>query len=343
MPRYEGRLELTWTNKHERLLADADGSYEWLSPTDYRVAEVRLLSDAGSVGDVGGSRSATNLLITGDALYALTSLARLPELATEYAGKVRLAYLDPPFNTQQSFLQYDDALDHSVWLTMIRDRLDQIRALLHPELGSVWVHCDDSEQHRLRCVLDEVFGPSSWVTTIVWQKRTSRDNRAAFSPSHDYIHVYAPAGPQKWKEHRNPLAGGGGYSNPDSDPEGPWRSIPMSAQAGHATASQFYDVVTPTGLIQSPPKGRARTYARDRFEGFVAEGRVYWPRGGNGRPRLKRYQWEETGLVPFTLWPADEVGENSDAKKEILTLFPDHPAFATPKPERLLQRIVQSR
>lgn len=116
--RYKGKLELTWTNKHERLLAQDDGSYEWLPSSDYRVAEVRLLHDVDTVGDVGSRRAADSLLIHGDALHALMSLTKLPEFSREYLGKVMLAYLDPPFNTQQSFLHYDDALEHSVWLTM---------------------------------------------------------------------------------------------------------------------------------------------------------------------------------------------------------------------------------
>src|ERR1700689_3609870 len=129
MTTYEGRLELTWTNKHLRLLAHEDGSYEWVSPADYRVAEVRLLHDVTTVGAVGKVRAADNLLIRGDALNGLTSLGRLPEFSSEYLGKVKLAYLDPPFNTLQSFLQYDDNLEHSVWLTMMRDRLLTIRDL----------------------------------------------------------------------------------------------------------------------------------------------------------------------------------------------------------------------
>ena len=123
MGSFEGRLELTWTNKPLRLLAQEDGSYEWVSPSDYRVAEVRLLDDVDVVGEVGPPRAMDNLLIRGDALNALRSLARLPEFAREYLGKVKFAYLDPPFNTQQSFLHYDDGLEHSVWLTMMRDRL----------------------------------------------------------------------------------------------------------------------------------------------------------------------------------------------------------------------------
>jgi len=150
---------IIWTNKHERLLARDDGRYAWVPPADYRVAEVRLLRDAGTVGAVAASdtRARNNLLIGGDALNALHSLAELPEFAREYLGKVKLAYLDPPFNTQQSFLHYDDALEHSVWLTMLRDRLLQVKALLSDD-GSVWVHCDDSEMAYLKVAMDEIFG-----------------------------------------------------------------------------------------------------------------------------------------------------------------------------------------
>ena len=173
-PRHEGRLELTWTNKHLRLLADEDGRYQWVEPSDYRVAEVRLLHDAGTVGEVApdSRRARDSLLIRGDALSGLHALAELPEFAEEYLGKVRLAYLDPPFNTQQSFLQYDDALEHSVWLTMMRDRLLQVKRLLAPN-GSVWVHLDDDEMPYCKALMDEVFGRDAFVAAVVWQKRSA--------------------------------------------------------------------------------------------------------------------------------------------------------------------------
>lgn len=335
-----GRLELTWANKGQSLLAPDDGSYSWVSPTDHRIAEVRLIHDADTVGSThpAARRAADNLLIRGDALNAMGSLIKLPEVRSDYVGKVKLCYIDPPFNTGEVFDDYADGLEHSVWLTMMRDRLAQIKELL-AEDGSVWVHLDDIEAHRARCVLDEMFGPDNFVATIVWQKRTSRDNRAAFSSAHDYIHVYSPAG-TAWKNSRNRLDDSGDYSNPDNDPRGPWRSVPMSAQAGHATAAQFYTVVTPTGVEHPPPDGRAWTYTRERFDELVAEDRVYWPRQGDGKPRLKMFPWESEGLVPFTLWMASEVGENSDANAEIRALFPDAAPFATPKPERLLERII---
>jgi adenine-specific DNA-methyltransferase len=336
---YEGRLELTWTNKHLRLLAHEDGSYEWLSPSDYRVAEVRLLHDAATVGDVGKTRATDNLLISGDALSGLTSLARLPEFAAQYLGKVKLAYIDPPFNTQQSFLQYDDALEHSVWLTMFRDRLEQIKRLLAPE-GSVWVHLDDSEVHRARCVLDEVFGPGPFIATVVWQKRTTRENRPAFSQAQDYILVYAPLGAQEWKKHRNKLARQpGGYSNPDDDPKGPWASIPFTAK-GHRK-NQMYSITTPTGVVYTPPfKNRCWGMIESEYKRLLAENRIYFPDKGNGKPRYKQYEFEDEGLVPQTWWTAEECSTNDDAKRHIHELFPDDPEFATPKPEQLLTRII---
>jgi adenine-specific DNA-methyltransferase len=338
--RYEGRLELTWTNKDQCLLAHEDGAYEWLPRSDYRVAEVRLLNDVQTVGQVGKRRAADNLIIEGDALHALTSLIKLPEFRDVYVGKVKLVYIDPPFNTGQAFDQYDDALEHSVWLTMMRDRLVQIKALLSDD-GSVWLHLDEVEVHRARMVMDEVFGTSAFVTTVVWQKRTTRENRPAFSPSHDYILVYAPAGPQVWKNYRNKLARGtGGFSNPDGDSKGPWASIPFQAKG--MRANQMYPIVTPTGKVYTPPfKNRCWGATKPEYDRLLAEGRVYFPDGGNGKPRIKQFEFEDEGLVPDTWWTADTCGTNDDAKKQMHELFPDKKEFATPKPEALLKRIVQ--
>lgn len=140
----EGRLELTWSNKTLRLLSHGEDTYEWCDPTDFRVSEVRLLEEVMTVGDPGD-----NLVIQGDAMHALESLIRLPEFAGRYLGKVKCCYIDPPFRTGQTFKDYDDALEHSVWLTLLRDRLTQIHKLLSND-GSVWVHLDDGESHRAR-------------------------------------------------------------------------------------------------------------------------------------------------------------------------------------------------
>lgn len=342
MSKHTGRLELTWTNKHLRLLAHEDGTYEWVPSSDYRVAEVRLLNEAGTAGDVHGEseRAKDNLLIRGDALSALTSLTKIPEFRDEYVGGVRLIYIDGPFNTGQAFEHYDDALEHSVWLTMMRDRLLQLKKLLAKD-GSIWVHCDDYEQHRLRCVLDEVFGPSSFVATVIWQKRYSRDNRPAIGQAHDFIHVYA-RDPQRWKATRNRLPHDAKtmkqYRNPTDDPKGPWRVIPMDAQGYRE--NQMYDVVSPTGIVHKPSKGRCWGFLEGKYQELLSEGRIYFGKDGNAKPGVIRYLSEVEGLVPWTLWLHDEVGHNDEAKKEVLDLFPEHEAFDTPKPERLMQRII---
>ena len=191
MPQYDGRLELTWTNKPLRLLAHEDGTYEWLKPADYRVAEVRLLHDEATVGTVGRRRAADNLLIRGDALNALTSLSRLPEFANEYLGKVKLVYIDPPFNTGEAFEHYDDNLEHSVWLTMMRDRLQQILALLAPD-GSVWVHLNDDEVHYAKVLMDELFCRANFIACFIWQKVDSpNDNKVPITTDHDYVLCYS--------------------------------------------------------------------------------------------------------------------------------------------------------
>ena len=280
----------------------------------------------------------TSLLVQGDAGVALSAFLG-GDREQSLAGTVKLCYLDPPYNTGERFAHYDDRAKSADWLTNLRDHLVATRQMLAPD-GSVWLHLDDSEQHRARCVLDEVFGPDSFVATVVWQKRTTRDNRKAFSSMHDYIHVYAPAGPKVWKHVRNGLPDEGSFSNPDHDPRGPWRSVPMNVQAGHATASQFYTLTTPTGVKHDPPPGRCWTYTAARLAQLHSERRVYWPRSGDGKPRLKRYQHEVTGLAPFTVWTADEVGDTGTAKKGLLREFPDIQAFDTPKPLGLLERIV---
>ena len=337
---YDGRLELTWTNKHLRLLAHEDGSYEWVPPSDYRVAEVRLLHDVATVGNVGKVRAADNLLIRGDALNALTSLAQLPEFAAEYLGKVKLVYIDPPFNTGEAFAAYDDNLEHSVWLTMLRDRLSQIQQLLAPD-GSVWVHLDDQEAHRCRAVLDEVFGTSAFVGCVIWQKKYSRDNRPAIGTVHDYILVYSPLGAQ-WKTVRNriPRVNASQYRNPNNDPLGPWRSIPLDVQGGHATKSQFYDIITPSGKTVRPANGRAWAVTEPVFKAMIQRGEIYFGLKGDGMPNTIRHLKDDKGLVPWTWWPHEEVGDNDEAKKEIVDLFGEVTIFDTPKPERLLQRIV---
>jgi adenine-specific DNA-methyltransferase len=395
---YEGRLELTWTNKDRRLLAHEDGSYEWVSAEDYRVAEVRLFHDVSTVGKVDRCRARDSLLIKGDALNALTSLSHLPEFTSAYLGKVRLCYIDPPFNTGQAFTHYDDNLEHSVWLTMLRDRLLQIQQLLAPD-GSVWVHLDDEEVHRFRCVLDEVFGPTNFVATVIWQKAYSpRNDAPALSTDQDYILIYSNT--PDWRSNRldrfaqrDAL-----YKSPDGDPL-PWVSGDPAAPSAYRNQTWVYAIQSPfTGvpvypavgrcwgskqetmkemveewgseyelvdlgdaekraLICGVPVGEVRKgvsalivkgdldAARRRAEKRYAEGswpRLYFTKGGKGGIKLKRYldKISQT-TAPRTLWFNSEVGHNRTAKAEMNALFPGVSVFPTPKPEQLLQRILQ--
>lgn len=345
MPRYEGRLELNWTNKDLCLLAHDDGSYEWLPAADYRVAEVRLLDDVSSAGQVGRKRREDSLLIEGDALNILTSLQKLPEFRSEFAGQVKLAYLDPPFNTLQSFLHYDDALEHSVWLTMMRDRLSQIRNLLSPD-GSVWVHLDDSEMAYCRVVLDELFGRANFVATIVWQRRDGRPNDAIVGQMHDYILVFAKD-IQQFAKARNRLLRTeeqeSAYRNPDNDPRGAWRNDNYTSnKSREERPNSWFPIIRPTDGVGVWPKPHAVwRYSPETHARNVAEDRLWWgAEGRNNMPKLKRFRTEVEGIVPMTWWPFTEVGSTRNAKDEIKRLFPAESPFSTPKPERLMERIL---
>lgn len=338
-----GRLELTWSNKHRTLLTRADGTYEWVDPADRRVSEVRLFHDVATVGTVCSRRAEDNLLIRGDALHALQALNLIPEFAKTYVGKIRLVYIDPPFNTEQLFPQYDDNLEHSVWLTMLRDRLTQIKPLLAPN-ASVWVHLDDAEQHRARQVMDEVLGTSSYVSTVVWENFYGRSNAAAISPAHNYIHVYSPMGKEKWRHERHLLPRAGQaltkYSNPDNDPRGPWRSGPIFAPEERHDGL-MYQITTPSGKTVTPPKGSHWRMTEPDFHAMVEDGRVIFGTTGDGAPAVKLFLDEvQDGLVPRSWWPHQDVGHSQEAKREIAALFPGVVPFATPKPEKLMQRII---
>lgn len=342
MPSYEGRLELTWTNKHKRLLAHDDGSYEWLDPADYRVSEVRLLHDVEAVGAVSSARAKDNLLIRGDALHALTSLTKLPEFSREYLGKVRLAYIDPPFNTEQAFDDYDDNLEHSVWLTMLRDRLIQIKTLLAPN-GSVWVHLDDNEVHRCRVVLDEVFGVDRFVGSVIWRSAdTGNYDSKRFSEDHNTVLVYSLSVATEWRTNRLSRLGSQAshYKNPDNDPRGPWFDGNPLGSPNHRDNLKF-NLVSPTGsVIKHPPHGWR--WSRETLEAKLEAGDIRYSADGK-RIIYRTYLWEQPGLPPSTLWiDTDDTGSNRKAKNELKRLFglPSKEVFATPKPESLVKRIL---
>jgi adenine-specific DNA-methyltransferase len=345
MPRNEnkGRLELTWANKDRALLSREDGSYEWVPKRDHRVAEVRLLRDAGTVGDVHADdeRAKDNLLIRGDALNGLTALAKSPEFAEEYAGKVKLAYIDPPFNTGQAFEHYDDGLEHSVWLTMMRDRLMQIKELLAPD-GSIWVHLDDAEMAYCRVLMDEVFGRENFIATLLWQKVHGSKNTAAhFSTDQDYVLVFArDATLLRTNRLARTAAMDARYSNPDDDPRGPWTSGDLAARNHYSEGT--YPIECPSGrIIEGPPPGSYWRYSQSKLRDLDKDGRIWWGETGGNVPRIKRFLSEvQEGRVAQTWLPHTEVGHTQEAKKEIKALVRGRTPFDTPKPERLMERIV---
>ncbi|WP_373867942.1 site-specific DNA-methyltransferase [Acinetobacter bereziniae] len=318
------KLELTWIGKDKRprlepriLLEDPTKSYHATN----KISENDIFD---------------NKLIYGDNLLALKALER------EYAGKVKCIYIDPPYNTGSAFDYYDDGLEHSIWLGLIRDRLEILWNLLDKDSGSLWVSIDDNEMPYLRLVLDEICGRSNFIACNVWQKRYSRENRQAIGDVHEYIIVYAK-NPSNFKALRNKLPiseeQAKVYKNPNNDPKGRWRPIPMTAQAGHATSSQFYEVVTPTGARHVPPNGRCWGIAEDTYKKLLSEGRIYFGKKGDAQPNIIRYLSEVEGVAPWTWWPSNEVGHTDESKKEIQSLF-GKDLFDTPKPERLIERIV---
>ncbi|MEU1099525.1 site-specific DNA-methyltransferase [Streptomyces tibetensis] len=299
---------------------------------------MRLLREVGKTGEVTGTPS-DNLLIQGDSYHALHALTHTPEYKDIFRGKVKLVYIDPPFNTGQAFDHYDDALEHSVWLTMMRDRLLLIKDLLAPD-GSVWVHLDDAEMAYCRVLMDEIFGRGNFVGTAIWQKIHGRNNSAQHvSAVHDYMLIYARS--------KNDLVfnridrtelSDKEFWNPDNDPRGPWRRSDLTAS--HAYEDGRYEVVGPHGDVFAPRGNRWWSCSRETFEALRKDDRLWWGKTGRTFPFRKRFQSELGGLVPNTFWTHDEVGDNRQAKGEVTRLFDRTKIFSTPKPEALLKRVI---
>lgn len=310
---------LDWVNKAQAQRTTADVPYH-------------LLQFQSAHGDP----QSENLLIQGDNLLALKAL--LPF----YRGRVKCIFIDPPYNTQSAFEHYDDKLEHSQWLSMMWPRLALLRELM-TEDGSIWLTIDDNEAHYLKVILDEVFGRNNFVANVVWQKRTSSDNRLRLGDAHDHILVFKKNADVKEFFNQLPInvERAKDFKNPDHDPRGAWASTDFTGQTGHATPSQFYTVVSPNGTAHPPPEGRCWALAESTFLKLIADNRVWFGKDGTARPRLKRYLSEMEGQNSWSWWPNSEVGHNQEAKKEINDLFGASDAFDTPKPERLIQRTLQ--
>lgn len=402
MGKHAGRLELTWTDKDKALLSTGDGKYDYtfVEPSDYRVSEVRLLHETERVeapdGRPEGSDHADpttdNLLITGDAMHVLDALAKTPEFADRYLGKVKLVYIDPPFNTGQAFAHFEDNIEHSIWLTMLRDRLRQIKPLL-AEDGSVWVHLDHVESHRCRVVLDEEFGAENFVAEVAWQKAVTPRNNALISTAHDTIFVYRRSA--KWSRNRltGLTASHARNKSRDGDPVA-WRDNPVDAPGAGSHQGMVYAIQHPiTGNLMYTKVGRCWGREQSWFLDNMSEYAPYelreiddskrraaicgttpdkvrqgvralmlavplvdaaqaaqaryelgcWPAiyltgKGRGGIQIKAHERLD-GRVPDGLWLAKDVGANIESAAEIAALFPKG-GFSTPKPERLLQRII---
>ena len=305
--------------------------------------EEHLLPDSGqatlALGDSAPSKTFEpthdNLLIQGDNLEALKAL--LPF----YRGQVKCIFIDPPYNTKSAFEHYDDNLEHAQWLSMMLPRLQLLRDLLS-ENGSIWVTIDDNEGHYLKVLMDEVFGRGNFVANVVWEKRFSPNSTAIhLSDSHDHIFVYA-LHKDAWTRNLLPRTAkaDANYRNPDKDARGVWTSSDLSARNFYSLGS--YSVETPKGtVISGPPPGRYWTISKERFEELDADNRIWWGASGDNQPRFKRFLTDvRDGVVPQTVWSHEEVGHTQEAKKEMLGFDSDE-VFGTPKPERLINRILE--
>ena len=281
-----------------------------------------------------GAPDTENMLIQGDNLDGLKAL--LPY----YAGKVKCIYIDPPYNTRSAFEHYDDNLEHTKWLSMMYPRLELLRELLSED-GSIWVSIDDNEAHYLKVIMDEIFGRRNFVITAAWQKRTSPDMRSTISDGHESVIAFSK-NLSLFKEQVNKIPKTGkqlkAYKNPDNDPRGVWVSSDYTAQGYRP--NQMYKIITPKGNEYYPPAGVCWKNIESVFLALVKDNRIWFGKDGKGIPRRKTFLAESKGQTPWSWWPNDEVGHTQESKKEIKELFGDQDIFETPKPERLIQRVL---
>ena len=319
------KLELTWIGKEKRpklepriLLEGPEKSYH----AKHRVSDDDIFD---------------NRLIFGDNLLALRALEQ------EFSGRVKCVFIDPPYNTGSAFTHYDDGLEHSIWLGLMRDRLEIIRRLLSED-GSIWITIDDNEAHYLKVICDEIFGRSNFLCDIVWEKRYSPPpDTKDFGYVHDHILVYRRS--SSFRRNLLPLTEdqSGRYKNPDNDPRGPWKAMDYTCRySADERPNLFYPIRQPnTGEEILPKRTRVWAMSREVHEKNEREGRIWWgAKGTNSVPALKNFFSEiNQGMMPMSLWKHTLAGHNQDAAKEMLGLY-GHDVFSTPKPERLLQTVL---
>lgn len=307
------KLELTWIGKDQQP----------------RLEPRILLEDATKSH---GAKDSENLLIHGDNLLALKALEQ------DYAGKVKCIYIDPPYNTGSAFEHYDDGIEHSIWLSLIRDRIASLHGLLKDD-GSIWISIDDNECHYIKVLCDEIFGRRNFITTAIWQKKYAAKADSKFlSESHDYVLIYAKD-IERVKLNRMPRTQeqDARYKNADNDPRGVWTSGDLLRNEARDYA--IYEIIGPSGRKHLPPEGTSWRFTKERFAELVLENRIWFGANGDNVPRLKRFLTDVADSVPATTWwEHKDVGHNDEAKKEIRALF-ETDLFGTPKPERLINRI----
>lgn len=351
----EERYQFTWPDKKKAMLAANAPITATLRPV--------VADSVGRDGTPGGFDS-ENLYIEGENLEVLKLLQET------YLGKIKMIYIDPPYNTGNDFVyeddfaqstgeymansgQYDEAGNrmvtntesngrfHTDWLNMIYPRLRLAKDLL-AEDGVIFISIDDNEQENLRKLCDEIFGMENFIGQFIWQRRTSPDMRKLVSTAHDYIVLYA--------KNRNNIGSAinkvrltekdaGNYSNPDNDPRGPWASSDFTAQGYRP--NQMYEITTPGGAKYTPPEGRCWKNIESEFLKQCEEGRMWFGKDGMGIPRRKTYLSEREGKNVWTWWPNSEVGHSQEATQEVKNLFDGHAFFDYPKPVRLLKKIIQ--
>lgn len=312
------KLELTWVGKEKELKV-----------------EPRILIENPALSNTAQDENTENMLIHGDNLLALKALEN------KYAGQFKCIYIDPPYNTGSAFEHYDDNLEHSIWLGLIRERLKLLHKLLDKS-GTLWISIDDDEQAYLKVLCDEIFGRSNFVTCVLWQKIHSIKNDAKYlSVNHDYILIYAK---DKEKIQFNLLPRteemNARYTNPDNDPRGVWQSGDLVANEERVNG--HYAVKSPiTGKIFDVPQGKHWVYSQENLEAMIKDNKLYFGKDGNAFPRKKRFLSEVMkGRKGDTWWTSSEVGHNQEAKREVIKLFGKNDIFATPKPERLIERVL---
>jgi adenine-specific DNA-methyltransferase len=313
------RLELNWIGKESRT----------------RLEPRILIEDQGlSYESQDKQTNHLNTLIHGDNLLVLKAVE------SDYAGKIQCIYLDPPYNTGSAFEHYDDGIEHSLWLSLLRERLEICRELLS-ETGSIWISIDDNECHYLKVLMDEIFGRNNFITSVIWQKKYApKADSKHLSESHDFILVYA----KKIESVKiNRIKKGGKqnsrYKNPDDDPRGPWK--PGDTLRNEVRDYAVFPIQAPGGKEFWPSDGTSWRYTKDKFQELISDNRIWFGKTGNSRPAIKRFLSEVDSTMPAqTIWPYTEVGHNDESKKESKKLFGAN-LFGTPKPERLIARIIE--